>query len=122
LAGGGICTGTFIGPNVLLTAGHCGHFGFASQNQSPRPFNALLYSEGSEDANQAVLTSQCRTLVQNIGLGDTHLVYCEDVPWFNATIPPGELLGMADFDLDPVVVNESVWTSWRNNHCPGWTG
>lgn len=123
VGGARTCSGTFIGPNVLLTAAHCGHFGFdpdPTVNNLPRPFNAFLYSEGSENANQAVLTSQCETLVQGIGLGDTHLVYCEDVSGFNRSIPPGHLLGMADFDLDPLVVAEPVWSSWWNPSCPGW--
>ena len=113
------CSATFIGPNVLLTAGHCGHFGFL--NSAARSFNVMLYSEASNHADIMGVSSQCETLVQGIGLGDTHLVYCSDVSWFGDPLPPGEIVGMADFDLSkPIIEGEKVWTSWWNPECPGW--
>ncbi len=113
-----LCTGTFIGPNLLLSAGHCGHCGFGT-NLPACGFAARIYREGSDWANDITISGPCETLVQNNQLGDTHLAFCDDVPWGGASVPPGELLGMADFDLSPRSKTDPVWTTWQNNHCPG---
>ncbi|MCA9550907.1 MAG: hypothetical protein KC933_12810 [Myxococcales bacterium] len=114
------CSGTFIGPNLLLSAGHCGHVGFAGAGNGF--FQALLYPEGAEISSDVSINSSCQTLVQNIGLGDTNLLYCEDVTRDGRMEPPGEVLGMADLDPAPLSIGEEVWASWTNPDCPVLTG
>ncbi|NJK88483.1 MAG: hypothetical protein HC923_03180 [Myxococcales bacterium] len=119
------CSGTFVAPNVLLGAGHCGHAGFAGSG--PAGFQSLLYREGDpsgvdptqgEDAWYRIVNS-CETLVQNNSSGDFHFYYCEDIcmeeggisrTWGTARqscpagtrpMAPGELFGMGDFDFAP---------------------
>ena len=73
--GQGGCSGTFVGRNLLLTAGHCGHTGFAGV--AAGFFQSRLYSEGSEDAD--ISNVSCQTLVQNHNFGDFQLASCDDV-------------------------------------------
>ncbi len=71
------CSGTFVGPNVLLGAGHCGHRGFSGAPDAS--FRPLVYAEASEHANGLALQVRCETLVQNNEEGDFHFYWCDDI-------------------------------------------
>lgn len=131
-----LCSATFVAPNVLLSAGHCGHYGYEPEtntDSTPRKaiFRARLYREGSEDSN-VELQVTCETLVQNLG-GDYMFLYCDDLSPLNggglpqpgnsgSFIPPGELLGMGDFDFSSVDIGDDIWTAWWNPDCPNGSG
>ncbi len=112
----GGCGGTFIGPNVLLTAGHCGHSGF--DGEPPIIFGVRFYPLGGQTAPSNIVNGFCETLVQNIGFGDTQLAYCDDINWGGVWTPPGEIAGIADFDRASLSVGTQLWSAWPNNECP----
>lgn len=65
VGGGGFfeCSGTFIAPNVLLTASHCNSAGIENPTVGV-DFRSRIYEEGSQHANTILIRSTCEALVR----------------------------------------------------------
>lgn len=109
----GTCSATFVGPHLLLGAGHCGW---------PSPvFITAFYSEGSPFADIQETVS-CETLIENHTIGDFRFMWCDSVSTLGGRqIPPGEVFGMGEFDFEQVSLDQEVWSSWWNKDCYGQT-
>lgn len=124
LSGGSSCTGAFIGPNLYMTAGHCGA-------QSITPTSITYQGTARSRAPGAGATSASRwnvgscafvlgSIQQNAtalyrGGADVNLHYCPNVlDSHGRSVPPGLLLGDLDFDNRDVPVGEQVWRLWWN--------
>jgi hypothetical protein len=120
---GGLCSGAFIGPNLLITASHCG--GPTATPTSITYLGTAAARAGSQTVSQwSPGLGTCSMLLGAIqqnappvwyrGAADVQLFYCPDVSVRGQQVPPGLLLGMLDFDLRQVGVNEPVYELWWN--------
>lgn len=116
-----ICSGAFIGPNLLLTASHCG--GPQATPTSITYLGTAVARPGAQTLS-SWSAGTCSVLVGSIqqdvppvwyrGAADVQLFYCPDVTVCGQQVPPGLLLGTLDFDLREVKVNEPVYRLWAN--------
>ena len=110
------CSGALLGPNLYMTAAHCG------QNQSVT-VSFRTYRE--QDARQPdELSVQCTGLYQNlsqhpdkdIDMTDIALFWCDDVELEDGTsIAPGDLFGYLDVDLRDHKSVSSWYSPWWND-------
>lgn len=121
-ANGGLCSGAFIGPNLLMTASHCG--GPEATPQSIMYLGTAVARPGSQTKSLWSLATGNMLLgaiqqdappVWYRGAADVQLFYCPDVMVRGQLLPPGLLLGDLDFDLREVSVNEPVYRFWWNS-------
>lgn len=115
------CSGVFIGPNLLMTASHCG-----GPQATPVSITYLGTSVARPQSQTVSSWSPgaCNMLLGAIqqnappvwyrGAPDVQLFFCPDVMVRGQQVPPGLLLGDLDFDLRQVSVNEPVYRFWWN--------
>ena len=98
------CTGTMIGPNVLMTAAHCG--------SGPTSWSFRVYPAKNITAPVSKSVS-CQYLIHTFPDSDLLLFYCPD----DATtgLAPGDVFGYLDFENQEPQSNEQVYTVWRNS-------
>lgn len=128
------CTGWFIGPNLFVTAGHCGASATAG-------LTSIVYRGTSRSAppGQGATTRSawtlyppvvppapqpsCKLLMSSLQQDETALyrggvdilVYgCSNVTGPHGSIAPGLLLGSLDFDIRDANVGETVYRLWVN--------
>ncbi|NOU26742.1 MAG: hypothetical protein HOO96_02455, partial [Polyangiaceae bacterium] len=100
-AGG--CSATMIGPNVLMTAAHCG------QQRSSAVFRVYRNLDLS---SQETETFTCDPLVSTFCDADTVLYYCRP----NAQHQnPGDKYGYLDFDTSVPPVGTRLFSVWSNS-------
>lgn len=108
------CTGTMIGPHVLMTAGHCGG--------ATKTATFMVYESESQRSSEQVV---CEYLLHTFPETDLRLLYC---PVAASGIGYGDRYGYLDFDVAyaqsggfdllasrALVPNASVYSIWRNN-------
>jgi hypothetical protein len=100
----GGCSSTMIGPNLLMTAAHCG----PSADTVTYSAKFTTFRDGDPE-NQVSETFACRALIGSWPLSDLQLSYCEP----NATgESPGDKYGYLGFDTRPVTVGEELYSIW----------
>jgi hypothetical protein len=113
----GGCSGAMVGPNLFMTAAHCGFYKDIGLN-----FRTYRAQSPTAIDHTAV---QCKGLWQNLhpnpggsqlDITDMALYWCDDVSLPNGTkLPPGELFGYLDFDTRASFVGIPTWYSpWWN--------
>jgi hypothetical protein len=102
-AGGGGCTAAMIGPNVMMTAAHCGPR--ASETMTFR-----TYRNGSTTSSDAE-TFSCTWLGQTFSETDLSLHFCSANA---AGENPGDKYGYLDFDPSAPTVGQRVYSVWWN--------
>jgi hypothetical protein len=115
------CTGAFIGPNLLMTASHCGGptavpvsmTYLASSRARPGSHMLSQWNIGTCDGLLGAI-QQDLAPVWYRGAADVQLFYCPAVNVRGDLIAPGLLLGDLDFDLRDVQVGEPVFRLWWN--------
>jgi hypothetical protein len=101
--GAGSCTAAMIGPNVMMTAAHCG----------PRDTETMTfrtYRNGSTTTSDAE-TFSCTWLGQTFSETDLSLHYCSPN---GAGENPGDKYGYLDFDPSAPAVGQKVYSVWWN--------
>lgn len=109
------CTGSWVGANIFMTAGHC-----AVTGAHQVAFMAYLDNSGFP----AAFPIQCgEVLVQSIqdpqmgysGAVDVALFYCPDVTINGLTLPPGIHFGTVDWDIRPTMaIGTPMYKLWWN--------
>lgn len=102
--GGGsiVCSAAMIGPNLMLTAGHCG-FG-------PWTASFMLYPhQNTTDKNYEDF--HCEYLVSTWHSSDLVLHYCSPN---SSGVNPGDKYGYFDLDTQDPVVGQHVYSIWAN--------
>jgi hypothetical protein len=108
------CSGTMIGPNILLTAAHCGAEWF---NEA----RFLAYFDGSTQRQESYT---CRYLIHGWPEHDAALAWCDPANGIN----PGDRWGYVDMDIDVgpcfqllqsksqsrISVGRGVYSVWSN--------
>lgn len=106
VGGGGIfCSASMIGPNMLMTAAHCG--------ETPEiTASFLTYASNSSGAAAKRWEDfRCKSLVSTWHSSDLVLYYCEPNA---AGQSPGDKYGYFDFDTRPLSVGTQVYSLWGN--------
>jgi hypothetical protein len=97
------CSATMIGPNLLLSAAHCGPSDSATAKfltyATPTPTGL-----SQEDF-------KCHFLLQTFADTDLTVYFCEPNA---AGVSPGDKYGYLDFDSSPVAVNDRLYSVWWN--------
>jgi hypothetical protein len=107
----GGCPMTFIGPNITVSAAHCGAkselVGFEVYRKTSPPFAP----EGEQ--------IRCEALYQTFDVRpwvgpftDLVLHYCPPLP---SGLNPGDKYGYIDLDTDPVVVGAPIYSVWTHD-------
>lgn len=116
------CSGTWIGPNIFLTNGHCVNF---TQPTNVGPF-PIVYLSTTNASTVLPQFAGCRMLAQSIQidavpaadykLADAALIWCPDVTVGGQALPPGVIYGYLDFSLHPGTLpnGTSVYSTWWN--------
>jgi hypothetical protein len=99
----GGCTGFMIGPNIMLTAAHCG-------DPDTRSFTFYAYRDESV-SSLATEKFRCRLLLNTFHQTDMTLHYCDPNA---AGENPGDKYGYLDLDVTQPVVNSAVLSAWFN--------
>ena len=101
--GGLVCAATMIGPNLLLTAAHCG----------PRDAEAIGFQtyRGVSLTNFAWEVFTCRRLAQTWPDTDLALSYCAPNELGEH---PGDKYGWVDIDPSPTWAGQSAYSVWWN--------
>ncbi len=94
LGGAQACSANLIGPNLLLTAAHCG-VNDGPTTAIPGASTAMLFYDDSNFPRSEVFS--CRTLLASHNDTDLALWYCTSV--VAGGIPPGLKYGYGDFDI-----------------------
>lgn len=97
------CSAAMIGPNILMSAAHCGG------NSNPGWRAAFRTTQSSGTINNEIFN--CTWILQNLGDSDVSLFFCGPNA---AGESPGDKYGYLDFDTSTVQLNQSVVTLWRN--------
>lgn len=117
------CTGAFIGPNLFLSAAHCGAsvatpnvITYLGTSRTRPGQGATTRSEwGTGSCSFLLGSTQQDSSVLYRGAVDINLYYCSNViDTHGRSVPPGMLMGMLDFDVRNVALNEQVWRLWWN--------
>jgi hypothetical protein len=108
------CSASMIGPNILMTAGHCG-FWDASGNLPDKNATFKTYRfERSAGANTE--TFRCHPLLSTWGSRsaayDLALMYC-DPNGFGEN--PGDKYGYLDLDTSAPTVGQALYSPWAND-------
>ncbi|MBX3193113.1 MAG: trypsin-like peptidase domain-containing protein [Labilithrix sp.] len=112
-AGG--CSSTMIGPNIVLTAAHCGPAEAAPSQTSGLTF--MTYRANETERNTE--TFQCRRLIHGWPRHDLAVLYCDPNA---AGVSPGDKYGYLDFETRAPAVGDSVYSIWWNAVDNGATG
>ncbi|MEO8672911.1 MAG: trypsin-like peptidase domain-containing protein [Tahibacter sp.] len=111
----GGCSSTMIGPNIVLTAAHCGPAeGAANQNANLR---FVTYRDNETQRNQEIFT--CRRLIHGWPLHDLSLAWCDPNA---AGINPGDKYGYLDVETRAPLIGDRVYSIWWNPVTQGATG
>jgi hypothetical protein len=107
----GGCPMTFIGPNITVSAAHCGAkselVGFEVYRTTTPPFDA----EGEQVRCEALY--QTFDVRPSVGpFTDLVLHYC---PPLAGGLNPGDKYGYIDLDTDPVVVGAPIYSVWSHD-------
>jgi len=102
VAGSG-CTGTMIGPNVMMTAAHC--------NTTMTSWSFQVYPQKNIAAPVSKYVS-CQYLLHTFPDSDLMLLYCPSDP--TTGLAPGDVFGYLDFESQDPLINEQVYSVWRN--------
>jgi len=106
----GGCNASMVGPNLLMTAAHCG------ANDS-RTATFLTYRDGGAWADREDFA--CSYLLQTATDTDLVLYYC----WPNAAGDnPGDKYGYLDLDTSMPSVGQTVYSVWGNQQVTGSVG
>lgn len=97
----GGCSATMIGPNIAMTAAHCGF------NNHTMGF--LVY-RNLDHRQHRVETVQCRHLYQTFADTDLLLMFCPAINGVN----PGDRYGYLDPDTMRPVKGDRVYSIWKN--------
>jgi hypothetical protein len=95
------CTATMIGPNIAMTAAHCG---FNDQ------WLTFKVNRDMDPAREESETVRCTSLLQTFDDTDLHLLYCPPIGGVNT----GDKYGYMDLDLDGPRVGDHVYSLWNN--------
>ncbi len=115
----GGCTGTFIGPNIVMTASHCGGPSLGAtaihylRTAAGRP-GGTLSSYNLGNCQMLLGAIQQNHTTEYRGATDVALFFCPDINVRGTMTPPGLLLGDLDFDTREVSVGEPVVRFWSN--------
>ena len=110
------CSGALLGPNIYMTAAHCG------QNESITVYFRTYREQDPHQPDQRSV--RCSGLYQNlpihpdgdIDLTDIALFWCEDIELEDGTsIAPGDLFGYLDVDLRDHTSISSWYSPWWND-------
>lgn len=96
------CSGNMIGPNILMTAAHCG--------PGAPNVNFKVYKERDRtqpETEQVRCWEMIQTLPSN---SDVSLLYCPNING----LPPGLKYGYMDFDASPPQEGQPLYSIWRN--------
>ena len=96
------CSATLIGPNILLTASHCGYHDHHVRFRA-YPMGSNLDPQGRDDL--------CHPLYQTYDDTDLMLLYCPAVDGIN----PGDAFGYLDLEDRPPQVGDEVYNLWSNS-------
>lgn len=112
---GGNCSSTMIGPNIVLTAAHCGP-AEADANQNAR-LRFVTYRNSETQRNEEIF--YCRRLIHGWPLHDLALAWCDP----NASgVNPGDKYGYLDVETRAPLVGDYVYSVWWNPVTQGATG
>jgi hypothetical protein len=100
------CSATMIGPNVVMTAGHCDDY----DPQASRGIQFGVYRDGDPAKLQTEFFS-CKTLYHTYPHTDLSLLLCAPNA---AGENPGDKYGYIDFDPSPVPVGQELESLWWN--------
>lgn len=103
---GGYCNGVMIGPNVYLTAAHCGGGG---------PITFRTYRNGGTSVSDTE-TFNCSYMVQTFNDTDASIHYCAPNA---AGQNPGDKYGYVDFDVSPPTVGQQIYSVSANLQATG---
>lgn len=96
------CTAEMIGPNVMMTAAHCG---------DGDPI-ATFFAYRDEDPMSLVTESfSCHILINTFWATDITLHFCDPN---GAGENPGDKYGYLDFDHSQPVIGQSIYSYWYN--------
>jgi len=98
----GGCTGEMIGPNIMMTASHCGN--------NDRPATFWVY-RNQDPAHLITEVFNCHILLNTSWKTDVTLHYCDPNA---AGESPGDKYGYLDFDHSQPYVGQPVYSYWYN--------
>jgi len=98
----GGCTGEMIGPNMLMTAAHCG------DNDKTATFYTYRNQSPSEQSTESFY---CHILLDTFPHTDIALAFCDPNA---AGENPGDKYGYLDFDHSQPAVGENLFSYWYN--------
>jgi hypothetical protein len=101
------CSATMIGPNLLMSAAHCGPDGDVEVVET-YDIEFRTFRNG-DPADAATETFACRGLIGGWPLSDLQLSYCHPNL---AGESPGDKYGYLGFDNRPVAVGEAMYSIW----------
>jgi hypothetical protein len=98
------CSAAMIGPNLLMTAAHCG----PNAVTATYPIKFTTF-RNDDPENRVSETFQCRALIGSWPLSDLQLSYCQPN---SAGESPGDKYGYLGIDSRPVTVGEPMYSIW----------
>jgi hypothetical protein len=98
----GGCTATMIGPNMLMTASHCGD---TDRYATFHLYRNLNYSQPTTES------FYCRILLNTFHHSDIALLFCDPN---SSGENPGDKYGYLDFDVSAPTLNEQLYSFWYN--------
>jgi hypothetical protein len=103
------CTGTMIGPNILMTAAHCGHWDRTVTFRTYRNSHAYVQSPHVMSGNQASDSEDfiCRFMINSFHRSDLALYFCDPNA---AGQSPGDKYGYLDFDVTQPQIGQQVYS------------
>lgn len=102
----GGCSATMIGPNILLTAAHCG----PAEADANQVGTATFATYRNDQTNMLSETFSCRRLIHGWPRHDLAVFFCDP----SGGVNPGDKYGYLDVETRAPSVGDAVYSIWQN--------